>query len=435
MQVTVRTVSGLERRLEVAVPADRVSHEIETRLQQIARTARLKGFRPGKAPMLVVRQQFSSQVRSEVFAELLRGSYSEAITQQQIRPACDPQIEILASDEESGLRYAAQFEVMPEIPLPSLADIVLSRHVAEVTPHDVEQMLNSMRRQRLIFETEPRPAVSGDRVTVDFEGTISGEPFNGGSAEGVSVILGRHQLLPEFEMGVVGMAAGETKTISITFPDDYQSANIAGKMAEFRITMIRVEKVVLPELDDTFCQYFGILEGGVETLRAEVTASMNNELDRAMRGRLKQEVMDKLSRSAKFDVPRGLVAERAVQIQRRLAMRSDRPDAPAMPSATELETAARDQLALELITTELIRVNNISIDRELVSQRLEGIVQGHPNADDLRRQYLQNPEFMAGLERAVLEDQLAHFVAAKATIVDVSSSFGELTGFGQGAAA
>lgn len=434
MQVSVSTVSGLERRMEIAIPADRVSSEIESRLRQIARTARLRGFRPGKAPLSVVRQQFSSQVSSEVRIDILRETYAEAVTQHKLRPASDPQIEFLSTDSDPEFRFAARVEVLPEIIIAPLSTLFIDSPTADVTDADVEKMLDSMRWQRATFVEHNGPAAVRDRVTIDFEGTIDGQLFKGGSASGVSIVLGQQRLLPEFEEGVIGLSPGDKKSISVAFPVDYQSDEVAGKTAIFAISLIKCERAVLPELDDTFCQQFGVLEGGIHTLREEVVASMRNELDRAKQTRVRREVLQKLLAANPVEVPRTLLSERMTRLYRDIASRSGNVDPSSLPSPSELEPKAREQISVELILAELIKTSGIIVDRERVAARLESMIEGYPNADELRRQYLQDPQFMQGLERAVLDEQVIDYVLSKASVIEIPATFAELTGFGRGMA-
>jgi len=242
MQVSVSTVSGLERRLEVAVPAARLTGEIESRLKQLARTARLKGFRPGKAPMPVVRQQFSQQVQSEVVGDLLRETYSEAITSQKLRPATDPKIEQISAEPGADMRYVALLEVMPEITLKSLSELAVERPIAEITEADQTAMIEAMRRQRPDYVAVEREAGEGDQVTVDFEGRIDGETFQGGTANDIPFVMGQGRMLKEFEDGVRGAKVGETRSVTVNFPADYGSPAVAGKTAMFSVTVKKVEE-------------------------------------------------------------------------------------------------------------------------------------------------------------------------------------------------
>lgn len=435
MQVSVSTVSGLERRIEVALPADRVSGEIETRLRQIARTARLKGFRPGKAPLPVVRQQFSQQVQSEVVGDLLRESYSEAVAQQKLRPATDPRIEQLTAEPGAEMRYVALLEVMPEIELKPLAEITIERPVAEISAADQEAMLEAMRRQRPVFTEVDRVAGEGDRVTVDFEGRIDGETFQGGSASDVPFVIGQGRMLKDFEDGVRAAKAGETRSINVSFPSDYGSPALAGKTAVFTVTVKKVEEQKLPEVDAEFCEAFGVSAGGIDALRTEVLESMKRELANAVNNRVRTAVLDKLLEANPVEVPRGMVAEAIQNMQVDFARRTGIKDVKQLPNPETMQEPARRRVALGLVVGEVIRAADLKVERERVIARLNELVGDQPGADDLRRQYLQNAEAMRQIESQVLEEQVVDWVISQAQVTEKSYSFGELTGFGQGAAA
>ena len=433
MQVSVSNVSGLERRLEVAVPADRLTGEIESRLKQLARTARLKGFRPGKAPMPVVRQQFSQQVQSEVVGDLLRETYSEAISQQKLRPATDPKIEQLSAEPGADLRYVALVEVMPEIDLKPLSQLTIERATSEITDADQTAMLEAMRRQRPDYVAVDRAAGEGDQVTVDFEGRIDGELFQGGSATGIPFVIGQGRMLKEFEDGAKGAKAGETKSVTVNFPADYGSAAVAGKTAIFTVTVQKVEEQQLPALDDAFCQAFGVNEGGIEALKTEVRESMERELEMAIRNKLRTQVLDKLHDANPIEVPKGMVAEAVQSMQIDFARRMGLRDPKQLPAPESMQEPARRRVALGLVVGEIIRAQGIKVDRERVNARLNEAVGMHPNADELRRQYIQNAEAMRQIESAALEDQLIDWVISQAKVTEVASTFSELTGFGKAA--
>lgn len=431
MQVSVSTTVGLERRIEVAVPADRISGEIETRLKQIARTARLKGFRPGKAPLPVVRQQYSSQVQSEVVGDLIRETYSEVVSRENLKPATDPRIEQLSAEPGAEMRYVAVIEVMPEIKLSPVAELAIERPSAEVTEADIDAMLETMRKQRPDFVEVAREAGEQDRVTVDFEGRIEGETFQGGSANGISFVIGQGRMLKEFEDGVRGAKAGETKTVIVNFPADYGSAQVAGKTAEFKVTVQKVEEQKLPELNDEFCAAFGVNEGGIDSLRKEVRESMQRELGNAIRNRLRTAVLDALHDANTIELPKGMVAEAIQNMQVDFARRMGIQDAKQLPAGEGFEQPARRRVALGLIVAEIIRTQNLKVERERVNARLNELVGEHPNGDELRRQYLQNAEAMRQIENAALEEQLIDWVVGAAKVTDKPSSFSELTGFGK----
>jgi trigger factor len=401
MQVSVSTVAGLERRLEVAVPAERVAGEIETRLKQLARTARLKGFRPGKAPFAVVKQQFSSQVQTEVIGDLLRESYSEAVNREKLRPATDPRIEGLSAEPGAELRFTALVEVLPEF---------------TVKPD---------------FIAVDRAAADGDRVAVDFEGRIEGETFQGGSGSDIKFVLGKGQMLPEFEDGSRGAKAGESRSVTVNFPADYGSPVVAGKTAVFAVTVTAVEEEKLPTVDDAFCEAFGVTEGGIEALRRDVRESMQRELAGAIRGRLRTQVLDALHDANPIEVPKSMVAEAVQGMQLDFARRMGIRDPKQLPAVDALESPARRRVALGLLVGELLREQDMKVDRERVQARLAELVGDHPQSDEMRRQYLQNADTMRQIESAALEEQLIEWVVSKAQVTDKPASFAELTGFGK----
>ena len=433
MQVSVSTVSGLERRIEVSVPAARVAAEIESRFKTLARTARLKGFRPGKAPMPVVRQQFGAQVQSEVVGDLLRDSYAEAITQQQLKPATDPRIETVSAEPGADMRYIALIEIFPEFTVNSVSELSIERPSAKIEDKDLEAMIETMRKQRPDFISVDRAAADGDRVTVDFEGRIDGETFQGGSATGIPFVIGQGRMLKEFEDGVKGAKAGEAKSVTVNFPADYGSDAVAGKTAIFSVTVQKVEEQKLPELNDEFCAAFGITEGGIEALRKEVLESMERELANAIRGKVRTQVLDKLHDANPIDVPKGMIAETVQSMQIDFARRMGIRDPQQLPAPESMQEPARRRVALGLVVGELIRAQGIKVDRERVNEKLNEAVGMHPNPDELRRQYLQNAEAMRQIESAALEDQLIDWVLSQAKVTEIPSTFSELTGFGKAA--
>ncbi|MGA0085695.1 MAG: trigger factor [Steroidobacteraceae bacterium] len=431
MQVSVSTTQGLERRIEVAVPAERVSAEIEGRLKQIARTARLKGFRPGKAPLTVVRKQYGEQVQGEVVSELFRQSFGEAISTQNLKPATDPRIESLSAEPGAEMRYTALIEVFPEFSIKPLTDLEVDRPSADITDADLEAMLETMRKQRPEFNAVEREAGEGDRVTVDFEGRIDGETFQGGTATGIPFVIGQGRMLKEFEDGVKGAKAGDEKSVTVNFPADYGSEQVAGKTAIFSVKVTAVEEQKLPELDDTFCEAFGITEGGVEALRKEVRESMEREMANAIRNRVRTQVLDKLHDANPIEVPKGMIAEAVQSMQVDMARRMGIKDPKQLPASDGLQEPARRRVALGLVVGEIIRDQDLKVDRARVNERLTELVGDYPNADEMRRQYLQNAEAMRQIESAVLEDQLIDYVLTQAKVNSQPSTFSELTGFGK----
>ncbi len=435
MQVAVSTVSNLERRIEISVPAAQVSSEFENRLKQVARNARLKGFRPGKAPMPVVRQQYGDQVRSELLGDLFRQSYSQAINQQKLKPAGDPRIEQFSADPGADLRFVALVEVMPEISLQPLSGLTLDRYTAEVTEADVDAMLETMRRQRSEFVKVDREAGENDQVTVDFEGKIGGEVFEGGSGQDAKVVIGRGRVLADFEYALRGMKAGDTKNVMVQFPEDYGSPDVAGKLAFFDVSVKEVGEPRLPEIDDEFCAGFGISEGGVTALRDAVKSSMQHELDTAIRTRLRNQVLDKVYEANPIEVPKTMIEEAVQEIRQDTLRRIGMQNAAQLPSNDSLLEPGKKRAAMRLLVGELMQAANLTLDRARVNERLDEMLGDYPNADDLRRQYVQNADLMRRIEASVMEDQLIDWIVGQAMVLEIPSTFSDITLFGKGPAA
>lgn len=431
MQVSVTTTKGLERRLEVAVPGERVAGEVDARLKRIARTARINGFRPGKVPYAVVRQQYGTQVHAETVNDLMQSSFAEAVSQQKLRPAGGPRIEPIAVAPGTELRYAAIFEILPEVMLHPLEGIAVERPTAQVGEQDIDAMLESMRSQRPVFSEVERAAQDGDRVALDFEGRVDGMVFPGGKGEGMSVTIGAHRVLPEIEQALVGMRVGEAKTIPAHFPEDYGAASVAGKSAEFDLKLTKIEERSLPGIDEAFVRAFGVQEGGVPELRAEVRKSMERELAEASRSRVREQLFDALYRDNPLEVPQSMLEAQIRELQAQAMRRMGTQDPARAPPRDSLEAGARRRVALGLLIGEIARQQSLKVDRERVEQKLEAISASYPDPQQARRQYLASREAMEQLESAALEDQALDWALTQVKVVDKSSTFRELTGFGQ----
>lgn len=435
MQVSVSATSGLERRMEVAVPADSVSTAIEQRLKEICRTARLKGFRPGKAPLPVVRKQFGEQVRAEVVSDLMRSSLAEALSREKLTPAAGPRIEPLAVAPGSDLKFAATFEVMPEIHIKSPAAIAVERPGATVAESDIDAMLESMRRQRPVFTAVERPARETDRVTIDYTGTIGGEPFEGGEGKDVAILIGSGQSRPELEEGLKGAVTGESRTVAVTFPAELTNKTLAGNTAELALTVKKVEEQALPAVDDEFGRAFGVEEGGVEALRAEVRKSMERELADVIRNRVRTQVLDALYAENPIDIPRALIEEQVQQLQIDAARRMGVREASQLPPREPFEAPARKRVALGLLLGQIVQAQSIAVDRERVQARIEELAAGYPNPEEAHRAYQHNAQALRQIESVVLEDQVIDWVLERAKVADVPMSFQDITGFGKTAEA
>jgi trigger factor len=431
MQVSLTATGGLERRLEVAVPAERVASEVEERLKRISRTARLKGFRPGKAPFTVIRRQFGEQVHAEVVNDLMRSTYADALNQEKLTPAAGPRIEPIAMGPGTDLKYAAVFEVLPEVRVKPSGEIHIERPVAEVTEADVDAMIESMRRQRPVYTAVERAARDTDQVTVDYEGSIDGVPVKAVQGAGVPFVVGARRIMTEMEEAVKGAAPGESRTVTVHFPAEHADKELAGRAVEVRLTIKKVEEMSLPAVDEEFMNAFGVTEGGVDALRGEVRASMEREMAQAIRQRMRAAVIDALVRDNAMEVPRALIEEQVRDLQLDAARRMGIKDPNQAPPRSAFEEPARRRVALGLILGEIIRSASLKVDRQRVQARLDEIAGSYPNSDEVRRTYLQSAEAMRQIEATVLEDQVIDWVVERASVVERPSSFSELTGFAQ----
>ncbi len=429
MQVSVESISKLERRMQVQVPAERVSKEIAARLKKLSRTARLNGFRPGKAPLTVIRQQFGVQVHREVIGELLQSSFAEAVTERQLSPAGNPRIEPQSIDEGQDLKYVATFEVFPEVTLQPLDSLELERISATVTDSDVDAMIERLRKQQMKFTPVERPAAVGDKVTIDFLGTIDGAEFAGGKGENIAIVLGEGRMLPELEQGLVGAAPGDHRDIEVHFPADYRATELAGKAAIFGTTVSTVEAPALPELDEEFCKSFGVTEGGIPKLREDVAANMRRELEQNLRSRNKSAVLEKLYQDNPIDVPNALLESQIRDMQVETMRRTGTKDVSQAPPREPLVEPARRRVALGLILNDVIRREKIVLDPKRANERLDEMVGAYGDPAALKRAYQQNADAMRQVESLALEDQVVDWILAHAKVHETVSSFKDVMNF------
>jgi trigger factor len=429
MQVSVENTGKLERRMQVQVPAERVSREIATRLKELSRTVRLNGFRPGKAPLTVIRQQFGQRVHREVIGELLQSSFSEAVQQTQLAPAGDPRIEPKSIAEGQDLTYVATFEVLPEVKLAPIEALEVERTTAEVTEPDVDAMIERLRKQQMRYTAVSRPAADGDKVTVDFEGAIDGVAFAGGKGENTPIVLGAGRMLPQLESGLIGAAAGESREIGVDFPADYRATELAGKHAVFHVTIKSVEEPSLPELDEEFCKVFAVEEGGIARLREEVTENMRRELDNALRNRNKGAVLEQLYAANPLDVPNALLEAQIRDMQVEIMRRAGTQDVSKAPPREPLIEPARRRATLGLLIAELIRREGLKAEPARVNARLDEVVGSYGDAAAMKRAYLNDADAMRQIEGLALEDQVVEWILAHAKVRERHSSFREVMNF------
>jgi trigger factor len=404
MNVTVESTGALERRMRVEVPIERIESEVDTRLKSVGRTAKIKGFRPGKVPATVVRKRYGKQVRQEVLGEIMQKSYSDAVMQENLKPAGGPQIE---TEDEDGktFAYVATFEVMPDVELKDLDKIKVETPEVEIGESDVDDMLLSLRHQRATWEQAEGKSKDGDRVVVDFTGTIDGEEFQGGSGTEIPVVLGQGQMLPDFEKGLKGLKAGDQKTIKVKFPKDYHAEDLAGKTAEFAINTHRVESEILPELNDEFAEAFNVSEGGLEQFKKDVRENMEREADQKVKSDIREQVMEGLLEKNPIDIPQAMVREEMHSMQHEAMQQLGIEDHDKAPPQENFRENADKRVRLGLLLRQVIAENKITVDQDALRTRVEEMCAGYENAEDMVDMYMGNPQIMQQIEPMVVEQK------------------------------
>ena len=413
MLVSVEASGALERRMRVEVPAQQIDSKVAERLKRVGKTARLEGFRPGKVPAKVIAKRYGPQVRQEVISEVMQSSYAEALQKENLTHAGNPSIEPDQMDAGQDFSYVATFEVFPEFSLQGLDKIVIEVPDVNISDADVDQMLASLREQRGEWKTADKVAGEGDQVLVDFDGKIDGESIENGQGENVPVVLGGGQMLPDFDAALDGTKAGEEKTFDVAYPTDYPAEDLAGKTAQFSAVIKEVQVRELPEIDEDFAKAFGVEDGSVETLRAEVEKNMHAELATKTRADIKQQILDQMIEHNPIDVPQSLVDQEAHTLQqdamRRLGV-TEHADAP--PIDNFLPGASR-RVQVGLLMQEFLSSENITLDRSRLEDKMRELFAGYDGDDELIQNYLQQPQFVQQIEPMVLEDQAIEALRAK----------------------
>ena len=428
MQVTTEAVSGVARRLNVSVPTSRVNEQFEARLKRTAKTVKINGFRPGKVPENVVRREYGASIYQEVVNDIIRDSVFEAIQQEKINAVGMPNIEKV-EHKEDALVFEATVEVYPEIEVKAFDGLEVERKSAEIKDADVDAMIENLQKQRQTWAVTKGMAKKDMQVTFDFEGTIDGEKFEGGSAEDFKLVLGSGRMIPGFEEQLVGSTAGEEKVITVTFPADYQAENLAGKEAQFKINVKKVVKPTLPELDATFLEAFGVKDGSVDQFRADVRKNMERELRNGVRAKVKSAVFDALVKANSIQLPKALVAEE-ISRQRQQAIQQfggkNAQIKPEMLPDELFKEQSERSVALGLLVSEIIRANEITVDAERVRALVDEVAQSYEQPEEVVKWYYSSKEQMAQVQSAVLEDQVVDLVLAKAQITDKAVGYEEL---------
>ena len=428
MQVSVESGEGLEKRLLVDLPAERVAAVVDKKLKDLARHVRLDGFRPGKVPMRTIKQRFGEQVRQEAYGTLIQETLYEAANQQQLMPAGEPQVELREAAEEGGLGYTATFEVMPEVKLADLSGQAVTRVTADVTEADIDQMIDKLRSQRTVWNDVERGAKDGDTVHIDFKGMIDGEAFEGGTAQNVPLVLGSGSMIEGFEGGLLGARAGDERTLEVTFPQDYRAQHLAGKDAVFEVKVQRVAEPQLPEVDEEFVKAFGVEEGTVEALREDVAKNMRHELKQRLNSVTKERVMDALIVANPMEVPKALLNQEAERMKQQMVQdmqqRGQRTsvDLPASVFSDQ----ARRRVHLGLLVAEIINEQKLSPSEDQLRETIADFAESYEDPQEVVDYYLQDPNARKSIENLVLENMVVEWALGQMQVTDEAKSFADV---------
>jgi trigger factor len=429
MQVSVETTQGLERRLTITVPAAAISTEVDKELKKIAKNRRVDGFRPGKAPVAMIKKMFGLSVLQDVASRQMQNHFYQAIIANKLTPAGAPTFAPGQLAEGKDLEFAATFEVYPEVQLNALDKIEVTKPVVEITADDLETMLGTLRKQHATWAKTEAAAASGDRVIIDFVGSIDGEKFEGGKASDFTLELGQNRMIPGFEDGIIGKKAGEEVTVDVTFPAEYHAENLKGKAASFAVTVKAVEAQQLPEVNDEFAKLFGLAEATVDALKVEVKKNMERELNNSIKGRVKEQVIKGLLATHEIEVPQALI-DSEIDVLRRQALQRfgnnlDPKQLPELPAALFTEQA-KDRVKVGLLLGEVIKTNSLQVEDARVQSLIETVASAYEDPQEVIQYYNSNKELLQGMRNVALEEQAIDLVLTKAKVTEEKARFDEI---------
>ena len=403
MQVTVESTGKLERKLRVELPVEHIEKEVDSRLKSVGKTAKIKGFRPGKVPPGVVKQRYGKQIRQEVLADLMQKSYSDAVVQENLNPAGAPKIEPEDGDDGENFAYVATLEVMPEVELKGLDKIKVDKPEVTIDDSDLDDMIDKLRQQKATWAPVGRASKAGDRVVCDFSGELKGEKIAGGQGTNVPVIIGQGQMLPDFEKGLTGVKPDGEVTFKVKFPKDYHAEDLRGQKVDFTVKVHSVEQQKLPPVDDELAKMFNVEEGGLEQFKQDVRENMEREAEQKARNDVREQVMNGLLEANPIDIPQTLKEREMHQMQHEAMHRlgiEEHDDAPPLENFAE---PADKRVRLGLLIRQLIADNDLKLDEARVRAHVEEMCAGYENSEDMVNMYLSNPQVMQQIEPMVLE--------------------------------
>tara|TARA_Y100001963_G_scaffold134515_1_gene195221 strand:+ start:149 stop:1453 length:1305 start_codon:yes stop_codon:yes gene_type:complete len=429
MQVSVETTQGLERRLTITVPAESVDNAVKSRLQQLAKTQRINGFRPGKVPVSVIKKRYGQAVRQEVAGDVMQQNFYQAIVQEKINPAGMPSFELTKDQDGEDLEFVAKFEVYPEVEVKGVDDIEIEKTFVEIADEDLDNMLETLQKQHGEWKEVKRKARKDDRMVIDFVGTIDGEEFDGGKAEDFTLELGKERMIPGFEKPLVGAKKGEEVIVDVTFPEDYHAEALKGKEAQFTVNVKKVEGLTLPKVDEEFAKLFGIEDGDVEALKAEVRKNMERELGQTLKTQLKEEVIAKLLEKNELDLPAALVDQEVnalrEQAKQRFSQQGGGQNLPDLPADLFKDNAQR-RVSIGLLLGEIIKQNDLKADQEKVDSLIETMASAYEDPQEVVDYYKNNQELMQQMQNVALEEQAIEWVVGQAKVTEVNKPFDEV---------
>lgn len=432
METTTENTSQLERTLTLAVSLTGMEAEVEGRLKRLARTVKMDGFRPGKVPMKIVAQQYSGQVRQEVLGDAVQKNFAEAVRAQNLKVAGYPRIEAKPAEGESkDLEFTATFEVYPEVVVGDISAIKIERPQVVVGDAEVDKTIEILRKQRVTYAPAKRKAKAGDQVTIDYRGTLDGEEFQGGKAEGYKLVLGEGRTLKDFEDPIVGMKAGESKTFELTFPADYHAKELAGKTVSFAVTMNEVAGPKLPEVDADFAKSLGVADGNLDTMRSEIKSNLEREVKKRITARIKEGVMQALLDATSFELPKALVEMEIDRLRESAGadMRARGMNVGDISFPAHLfEDQARRRVSLGLILAEVVKANQLQAQADQVREQVNEFAESYEQPEQVVSWYYSEPNRLADVEALVMENNVVKWALEKAQVTDVATAFDELMG-------
>ena len=429
MQVSVEASQGLERTLTISVAAEVFEKEFDGRIRQLSKTQRVDGFRPGKVPASVILKRFGGAVENEVAGEVMQRNFFEAVVAEKLNPAGAPKVAPKARKKGEEFVFTATFEIYPEVKLADLAELSIEKETAEVTEADLDKMIDTLRKQHATWTEVETDSVDGNQVTVDFEGSIDGEIFEGGKAEGFQIELGSGRMIPGFESGIVGNKAGSEFNIEVNFPEEYHAENLKGKSATFAIKVIKVEEQALPEITEEFVKKFGVESGDLDTLKSDVKQNMQRELEQVLKNGAKDVVLTALVEANELEVPNALV-EGEVEVLRKQAMeryaqQMDPNNLPELPAELFQEQAVK-RVKVGLLLGEVIKASELKVEQDKVTSLIASAASAYENPAEVIEYYKNNKEMMQNMENVALEEQAVDFIIEKAKVSEVNKSFDEV---------